>query len=59
MAKKRWLQPKLIILARANPEEAVLTNCRGIKATAAANNGACQNLVAGFCFPSCNITTVS
>ena len=59
MAKKRWQQPKLIILARANPEEAVLTNCKGTKLTAAGQNSACQNFTAGFCQPTCNITTAS
>jgi hypothetical protein len=27
-AKTEWTQPRLIILARTNPEEAVLTGCK-------------------------------
>ena len=28
-AKKVWQKPELIVLARCNPEEAVLTSCKG------------------------------
>ena len=27
--KKSWVKPELVILARANAEEMVLTNCKG------------------------------
>ena len=27
--KKEWTQPELLVMARSNPEEAVLVNCKG------------------------------
>ena len=27
--KKQWEEPKLIILVRSRPEEAILSNCKG------------------------------
>ena len=28
-AKKEWIKPELLVLVRSNPEEAVLTACKG------------------------------
>jgi hypothetical protein len=33
--KLHWVKPELIIVARANPEEAVLNSCSGLRQTAA------------------------
>ena len=34
--KKAWQKPELIVLARSNPEEAVLTTCKGNSIVSAA-----------------------
>ena len=43
-SKKEWSQPELLVMTRSNPEEAVLTNCKG-------NGGSTP----GVDFSGCNI----
>ena len=46
MNKKKWSRPKLIVLARSNPEEMVLIGCKRTNATNAVINKKA-------CFKSC------
>ena len=43
--KKEWKTPELIVIARSNPEEAVLTTCKGDRTTVAPGTDARGNCV--------------
>ncbi len=53
--KKRWSKPKLIVLARANPEEMVLEACKSDTVTnlkTVAHQMKCQNTSCSVVSPS-------
>lgn len=52
--KKAWMEPELIVLTRSEPEEAVLTGCKGswgnsTAGNAGGNNG-CMTSGCGICW---------
>ena len=48
--KKEWVAPELLVLARSHPEEAVLTNCKGLVSGAPGGQYAfCATNVPSFC----------
>ena len=49
--KKEWAQPELLVMARSNPEEAVLSNCKGNTSIAPGTfDGNCWNDGCSQCF---------
>jgi len=57
MIKKKWTSPKLIVLVRSKPEEAVLVGCKTIGNVGPENeNGGCNM---DRCFPECWVFTAS
>ena len=61
MEKKRiWRQPKLVVLARSSPEEAVLAGCKATSVSGpVVSVSGCKNKAATRCTGRCSATNLS
>lgn len=53
MYKKKWKRPKLIVISRRKPEEAVLLGCKGAGGGPGNADNACNFLALAECLNSC------
>jgi len=62
LSKKAWIVPELVVLVRSNPEEAVLTACKGdgsTKVTSWVQNSGCFWWLSSSCDNLCSAQTSS